>query len=224
MDMGHQVHCYGADITVCYPTNGTFTEKQAAIHNLVVKANRSVMKAMKPGVSWTDMHLLAEKVTLNGLKELGVIKEDVDIDEALEARVGFVFQPHGLGHLIGLDVHDVGGYLKHTPGRNSKWGLKNLRTARDLEENMVITVEPGCYFILSLLTERSVEIGIDIDKYVNIDKAMEYRKEVAGVRIEDNVVVTADGCRNLTQVPRTIEQIEACMRKEDWAQLPEFEL
>lgn len=222
--MGHQVHCYGADITCCYPTNGKFTEKQAQIYSLVLKANRSVMKEMKPGVSWPKMHLLAERVVLTGLKEFGIVKEDVDIEEALEARLGFVFQPHGLGHLIGLDTHDVGGYLNHTPLRSDKWGLKNLRTGRDLEENMVITVEPGCYFVLNLLTERSVDIGIDIDKYVNIDKAMEYRKEVSGVRIEDCVVVTADGCRNLTQVPRTVEQVEACMKKEDWAQLPNFEI
>jgi Xaa-Pro dipeptidase len=224
MDMGHSVHCYGADVTVCYPTNGKFTEKQAQIHNLVVKANRTVMKNMKPGVAWPDMHLLAERVTLEGLKELGILKEDVDIEEALENRLGFIFQPHGLGHLIGIDTHDVGGYIGGQPLRSSKWGLKNLRTARKLEEGMNITVEPGCYFIPSLLNREIPDLDIDVAKYVNIEKAFEYREEVAGVRIEDCVIVTADGCENLTEVPRTIEQIEACMKGDDWTQLPEFSL
>ena len=95
--------------------NGKFTQKQAEIYSLVLKANREVIKNIRPGVSWIDMHLLAEKVTLTGLKELGLI--DGDIDEMLEGRLGYIFQPHGLGHLVGIDVHEVGGYLKHTPER-----------------------------------------------------------------------------------------------------------
>lgn len=221
MDMGHAVHCYGADITVSYPTNGKFTEKQAAIYNLVVKANREVMDAIKPGVTWPEMHLLAERITLTGLKELGILKGDVE--EALEARVGFLFQPHGLGHLIGLDTHDVGGYLPNHPPKSDKWGLKNLRTARPLKKNMVLTVEPGCYFLHNILKDREVDTGIDIDKFIDVDKAMEYREEVAGVRIEDSVVITEDGCRNITRVPRTTEQVEAAMRGDDWTKLPDFD-
>ena len=222
MDMGHSVHCYGADVTVCYPCNGKFTEKQRQIYDLVMKASRVVMKALRPGVSWVDTHLLAERVNLEGLKELGIVKGD--IDEMLEARVGFIFQPHGLGHLIGLDTHDVGGYLPSDPPRSDKWGIKNLRTSRVMEENMVVTVEPGCYFIPSIIKERAVDIGIDIDKYIDVEKAMEYRQEVAGVRIEDGVVITADGCRNLTKVPRSVEQVEACMKGENWKDLPDFKL
>ena len=91
------------------------------------------------------MHLLAERVTLEGLKELNLISGD--INEMLNDRVGFIFQPHGLGHLIGLDVHDVGGYLENiSPERDTKPGLKSLRTARVMKKGMCITIEPGCYF------------------------------------------------------------------------------
>ena len=158
-----------------------------------------------------EMHLLAERVTLSGLLELGIVKGD--IDEMIEKRVGFLFMPHGLEHLIGLDVHDVGGYLAKDPPRILKPGLKNLRTARTLKEGMVITVEPGCYFIDFLLHgEAPVEIDLS---YVNVELALEYRKEVAGVRIEDNVVVRKDSFELLTKVPRGVKQIEACMRGEE---------
>ena len=154
MDMGHALHGYGADITCCYPTDGKFTEKQAQIYNLVLKANRTVMASMKPGVSWPDMHLLAERVILQGLKELGIVK-DKDLDEMIEKRVSFVFMPHGLGHLLGLDVHEVGGYCSHHPSRSDKWGLKNLRTSRLLEEGMVSVLNSIILsFDISLLNKR----------------------------------------------------------------------
>ena len=111
--------------------------------------------------------------------------------------------PHGLGHLVGLDVHEVGGYLPHFPPRSSKWGLKSLRTARNLEENMVLTIEPGLYFVEFLLKEQ-FDLGFKVSDYVDIDLAFAYREEVAGVRIEDCVLVTKDGIENLTQVPRSI--------------------
>lgn len=91
------------------------------------------------------MHLLAEKILLSGLKELGLVEGDVD--EMVQGRVGYIFLPHGLGHLLGLDTHDLGGYLPGlTPERSAGPGLRNLRTARVLEKNMIITVEPGIYF------------------------------------------------------------------------------
>ena len=118
-DQGHQVHHYASDVTTSFPVNGQFTPKQKAIYDIVLRANRAVFKALKPGVNWKDMHLLSERTTLEGLKELGLVKGDVD--EMLKGRVGFIFQPHGLGHLIGLDVHDVGGYLASggTPARDT---------------------------------------------------------------------------------------------------------
>jgi Xaa-Pro dipeptidase len=130
------------------------------------------MDNLKPGVKWTDMHLLAEKVLLTGLKDLGLVSGD--IDEMIEGRVAFIFMPHGLGHLIGLDVHDAGGYTKLTPPRTMKPGLKNLRTARTLVANTFITVEPGCYFRDFLLNgDFGDDLNIDL-KYLNLDKIKEY--------------------------------------------------
>lgn len=170
---------------------------------------------MKPGVQWLDMHKLAERTILEGLKELGIVSGDVE--EMVEGRVGFLFMPHGLGHFIGLDTHDCGGYLPDTPDRNPLPGLRNVRTARVLEENMVITVEPGIYFI-DFLMKNEPKLEID-NKYLNFEVIQEYMKEIRGVRIEDGVHVTATGSVNLTVVPRTVAQIEACMRGEDWEKL-----
>ena len=127
--------------------------------------------------------------------------------------------PHGLGHLIGLEVHDVGGYLKNTPARVMKPGLKNLRTARALEHNTFITVEPGCYFRDFLINGQfgsDLAVG-DPSKYVNKELIKEYQKEISGVRIEDVVLVTNEGCDNLSKdLPRTVEEIEKCMSGQAW--------
>lgn len=166
------------------------------------------------------MHLLSERVTLEGLKDLGMV--DGNIDEMLEGRVGFVFQPHGLGHLIGLDVHDVGGYLKGiTPERATEPGLKNLRTNRVMKAGMCITIEPGCYFRDFLLDGELDKNKLNIDlKYLNREKIREYQAEVGGVRIEDIVIITEEGCELITyNVPRTVEEIESCMRGEDWSKV-----
>jgi Xaa-Pro dipeptidase len=161
------------------------------------------------------MHLLSEKVMLEGLVELGLIEGDVK--EMLDGRVGFIFQPHGLGHFIGLDVHDVGGYLAGTPERSTKPGLKNLRCGRVLEKGMCLTIEPGCYF-RNFLLNGELEGGLDIElKYLKLDKIKEYQAEVAGIRIEDCVLITENGCELLSNmVPRTTEEIELCMAGKEW--------
>ena len=133
--------------------------------------------------------------------------------------MGFIFQPHGLGHLIGLDVHDAGGYLHgYTPERDQRPGLKNLRTARVMKAGMCMTIEPGCYFIDFLLNGELDKKSLNIDlKYLNMDLIKEFQKEVGGVRIEDVVAITETGCELLSfGIPRTTEEIESCMRGEDW--------
>jgi Xaa-Pro dipeptidase len=131
-DQGHQIHHYASDITSTFPVNGKFTAKQKALYDIVLKCNRTVISVLRPGVNWKEMHLLAERVLLQGLKDLEILRGDVE--EMLDSRVAFIFQPHGLGHLIGLDVHDVGGYINGiTPERSSELGLKNLRTSRIME-------------------------------------------------------------------------------------------
>ena len=123
------------------------------------------------------MHRLAERTILTGLGQLGCLTGD--IDEMLAKRIGYIFMPHGLGHLVGLDVHDVGGYLPTTPLRNKEPGLKNLRTARNLEAGMVITIEPGCYFRDFLLNGEVPKDFWDFDlSYLNIDKIREYQQEI----------------------------------------------
>lgn len=162
------------------------------------------------------MHLLAERVLLEGLVELGLVTGSVD--EMLEKRIGFLFMPHGLGHFIGLDTHDVGGYLGHTPKRSPLPGLKNLRCGRVMEAGNIITIEPGCYFREFLLTGQTPEDFYKFDlSYVNLEKIREYMKEICGVRLEDVVLVTETGNENLSHdIPRTVDEIEACMAGKDW--------
>jgi Xaa-Pro dipeptidase len=143
-DMGGEYYCYGSDITCTYPSNGKFTDKQRFVYETTLKANRAVLEAVKPGVSWVDMHLLADRVILEEMKKAGLLQGD--IEDMLKERICSLFFPHGLGHFLGIDTHDVGGYPSGTD-RVKKPGLKSLRTSRVLEKGMVLTIEPGVYFI-----------------------------------------------------------------------------
>jgi len=203
-------------VTTSWPVNGKFTEKQANIYNLVLKASRAVFSELRPGTDWVGMHRLAERIILGGLVDLGCLTGDVD--EMMEKRIGFLFMPHGLGHLIGLDTHDVGGYLPSTPERAKQPGLKNLRTARIIDEGLCLTIEPGCYFRDFLLDGELPKEFYNFDlKYVNREVIRDYQKEIHGVRIEDVVLITADGNENLSyDIPRSVEQIEKCMAGEEW--------
>lgn len=214
LDMGAEYHGYVSDITCSFPLSGTFTSDQAIIFNGVLHAQRAVIGAMKPGVSWPACHKMAEKEILIALVKAGIlINASNGIDELIHAGLGAIFFPHGLGHLIGCDVHDVGGYIDGTPSRHAEPGLKKLRTARILEEGMVLTVEPGCYFIDVLLT-FALE-NPDMVRYINQETLARFRN-FGGVRLEDVVVVTSDGCINLTTCPRTIEEIESVMSGGPW--------
>lgn len=210
-DMGAEYYCFCSDITCSYPANGKFTERQKVIYNAVLRANQEVTAALKPGVCWVAMHKLANRITLEELVKAGILKGDVE--EMMEVNLaGRVFQPHGLGHFMGLDVHDVGGYLEGHPGRQKGLGLKNLRTARTLKENMVVTVEPGCYFIDHVLDYalKDPEIG----KFFVPEKIEEYRG-FGGVRIEDDIIITKNGSELMSIVPRTVEDIEMWMAGHD---------
>ena len=139
----------------------------------------------------------------------------------LAERISFLFMPCGLGHFIGLDIHDVGGYLPHTPPRSTTIGHTNLRTARTIEAGNVITIEPGIYFRDFLLDGDVPEEFYAFNlSYLNREKIREYQKEVGGVRIEDVVLVTETGNENLSyDLPRTVPQIEACMAGREWRQM-----
>jgi Xaa-Pro dipeptidase len=211
MDMGGKCAGYVSDVTSTVPINGKFSEKQKDIYNIVLDANLAVRNNAKIGVSWLELHKLAERKILEGLKNLGMLKGDVD--DMLNKRVCYYFMPHGLGHLMGIDVHDAGGYLSFTPERSKEKGLNCLRTARILEKNMVLSDEPGIYFIRFLLeqgyNDETVKDFFDKDKIEN------YIDEVGGVRIEDDILINEDGCELLTVgLPRTVEEIEEWMKDE----------
>ncbi|VDK47704.1 unnamed protein product [Cylicostephanus goldi] len=208
--MGPEYACYASDVTTSFPANGKFTDKQKIVYNAVLDANRSVFKAAKPGVRWTDMHMLAEKVILTHLKNAGLLTGDVDA--MLAARIGAVFMPHGLGHFLGLDVHDCGGYLGDATPRSKLPGLSSLRVTRTLKERMVITIEPGCYFIDTLLD--AAFNNPEQAKFLVKDEINKYRGQ-GGVRIEDDVVIWEKGNENMSIVPRTVEEIEHFMASEE---------
>lgn len=220
LDMGAEYHCYASDITCSFPVSGSFTADQRAIYDAVLNAQIAVIQRLRPGVGWVDMHRIAEREILRGLMDCGVLVtggegEDAGkvVDAMLEVDLGAIFMPHGLGHFIGIDTHDVGGYLEGNPPRSTRPGLKKLRTARVMEEGMVITVEPGCYFIQRLLdgaiqNERQ-------GRFINVERLRDFRG-FGGVRLEDDVVITADGCENLTQCPRAPQEVMDVMNGGEW--------
>jgi len=206
LDMGAEYHCYCSDITCSFPASGKFTEDQKIIYGTVLSAQKAVMAAMKPGVNWEDMHRLANRVICEGMLKNGFCKGTVD--ELIDNHIGALFFPHGLGHMLGLDTHDVGGYPKGVTKINEP-GIKSLRARRVLQKNMVITVEPGIYFIDALLLP-ALEDPVK-SKFLNADKIKSFMN-FGGVRLEDDVVVTDNGIENLTICPREIEDVEQVMQ------------
>uniref|UniRef100_A0A8I6A0W2 Xaa-Pro dipeptidase n=2 Tax=Rattus norvegicus TaxID=10116 RepID=A0A8I6A0W2_RAT len=213
-DMGGEYYCFASDITCSFPANGKFTDDQKAIYEAVLRSCRTVMSTMKPGVWWPDMHRLADRIHLEELTRIGLLSGSVDA--MLQVHLGAVFMPHGLGHFLGLDVHDVGGYPEGVE-RIDEPGLRSLRTARHLEPGMVLTVEPGIYFIDHLLDQALADPAQAC--FFNQEVLQRFRN-FGGVRIEEDVVVTDSGMELLTCVPRTVEEIEACMAGCDKALAP----
>ena len=207
IDAGYEYKGYAHDITRTYPANGKFTDDQAGVYDAVLKAHKECIKAIKPGIKMEDLHLMAARIMMEGLLEMGLIKGNVD--EIIDKNIFALFFPHGLGHLLGLDTHDVGGYLKDME-KIDRPSLKYLRTRRTLEPGMVVTIEPGLYFVPALL-EPAFN---DPEKapYLNIDK-LKTMLDFGGVRIEDDIAVTADGYEDLTHVPKERKEIEAVMAK-----------
>jgi Xaa-Pro dipeptidase len=209
-DSGAEYHGYASDITCSYPVNGRFTPEQRDVYEAVLAANRTVQAAMRPGVSWPDMHRLSYRVITEHLREMGLIKATGD--EAIEKHLPALFMPHGLGHLMGLDVHDVGGYPEGV-SRIDAPGIRSLRCGRNLEAGMVITVEPGIYFVDALLEPALADP--EMAHLIDVDRVRRFLG-FGGVRIEDDVLVTASGCENLTQVPRDVAEIEDVMAGRAW--------
>lgn len=201
---------YASDITRTIPVSGKFTDKQKAIYNIVLDAQLKAIEMIKPGVYFKDIHLTSAKIIATGLKELGIMKGD--IDKAVENGAHALFFPHGLGHMMGLDVHDMENYGENYVGYNNKiersdqFGLAYLRLAKKLKTGNVVTVEPGCYFIPALIDKWKGEKKHT--SFINYKTLDEYR-DFGGVRIEDDVLVTEDGFRILGKaIPKTVEEVE----------------
>ncbi len=204
---------YASDITRTVPVGGKFNRRQKEIYEVVLKANTEVIKAIKPGIYFKEIHLLAAKTIASGLKELGLMKGDTD--EAVAKGAHALFFPHGLGHMLGLDVHDMEGLgenfvgYDNTISRSGQFGLAFLRLARKLVPGFVLTDEPGVYFIPALIDQWRKEGKFT--EFINYDKAETY-KDFGGVRIEDDILVTAEGSRVLGKpIPKTVEEVEKIM-------------
>ncbi|PVV04376.1 hypothetical protein BB560_001131 [Smittium megazygosporum] len=203
VDAGGSYRGYAADITRTWPAGKTFTQPAREIYQIVLDMQKAVIENAKPHVLWEDMHLLANKVAIDGLVKLGILKGN--LKEITDSFVIGYFFPHGLGHFLGIDTHDAGGYPKGVE-RINKPGIRYLRVRRELLEGMVLTVEPGIYFVDGLIKEAKGTP--EVAKFVDFDK-VEYYSRIGGVRIEDNILITANGNLNLTNVPKEIQDIEA---------------
>jgi Xaa-Pro dipeptidase len=213
-DSGAEYHGYSSDITCTYPVDGRFTDDQKGVYEAVLAANRAVQAAMRPGVPWPDMHRLAERVIAERLREMGLVRGSTD--ELMARHVPALFMPHGLGHFMGLDVHDPGGYLEGT-SRIDEPGIRSLRTVRPLQAGMVITVEPGIYFIDPVLEPALADPAT---ARLLVPEVLARFRSFGGVRIEDDVVVTATGALNLTRVPREVGEVEGVMAGGAWSPQP----
>ena len=206
---------YCSDNTRTMPTGGKFTQKQADIYTIVSTANQFALENARPGVTYRDIHLGASKIIVKGLSNLGLVHGD--IDEMVEAGVQGLFMPHGLGHNMGLDVHDMENYGENLVGydddqtRAKQLGLGSLRMARRLKPGNVITDEPGIYFIPALIEQWKSE-GHN-KQYINFDKLESYY-DFGGIRLEDDLLITAGGARLLgsRRLPITVKDVEEEMQ------------
>ena len=206
---------YASDFTRSYPTSGRFTPKQRDIYTLVYECNEAAFAMIRPGVAYRDVHLSVARRMLEGLKAIGLVEGDVD--EMVAAGVAGLFMPHGLGHNMGLDVHDMEDLGEDLVGygddqkRSSQLGLGSLRMARRLVPGNVITDEPGIYFIPALIEKWKVD-GTNAT-FVRFDRLKDYY-DFGGIRLEDDVLVTADGARRLgpNRLPIAPDDVEAAMK------------
>ncbi len=201
---------YAADLTRTTPVGGKFSQRQKEIYEIVLKANTESIKNAGPGISNRDLHLGAWRIIAEGMKDMGFMKGD--IDEAVAAGAPALFMPHGLGHMMGLDVHDMESLGEDYVGyndevkRSNQFGLRSLRFALPYKPGHVFTVEPGIYFIPELVAKWKAE-GIN-EAFINFAKVESYL-DFGGIRIEDDVLITPTGSRLLGKpAPKTVEEIE----------------
>jgi Xaa-Pro aminopeptidase len=202
---------YASDITRTIPVGGTFNTRQKEIYQTVMDSQEAAIQAIRPGIEFRDIHTLACRVLTEGLQEIGLMTGDVEASLAAGAHA--LFMPAGLGHMMGLDVHDMENLGEDFVGytdtiiRSTQFGRHKLRLARKLEPGFVLTVEPGIYFIPQLMEQWKV--SGKFDAFIDFKKVETYMG-FGGVRIEDDVLVTESGCRVLGKpIPKSIEDVEA---------------
>ncbi|MCX5783371.1 MAG: Xaa-Pro aminopeptidase [Elusimicrobia bacterium] len=201
---------YVGDLTTTFPVDKKFTPRQKEIYSSVIKAYNTAASLLKPGVKYRDVHLSACKTIAQAMKDIGLMKGNVD--DAIAQGAYAMFMPHGIGHMIGLDMHDMEDYGGSYVGydgqpKSAQFGLKSLRMARELKPGFVITVEPGIYFIPELIDLWKSQNKFK--DFLNYDKLETY-KDFGGIRNEEDYLITETGARRLgNHKPSTIEEIEA---------------
>lgn len=196
---------YAGDITRTIPVASGFSDRQREIYQIVLGAYQAAVAALKPGIKFKDVHLLACRKLAEGLKDIGVMKGN--LDDAVDQGAHALFFQCGLGHMMGLDVHDMEDlgeeYVGYTDGfkKSSQFGLKSLRLGRELEKGFVITIEPGIYFIPKLIEQWQAE-NLHSD-FIDYKKLAHYRN-FGGIRVEDGYLITETGSRLLGE-PLAIE-------------------
>ena len=214
-DAGCELDDYCSDHTRTMPVNGKFTQRQLEIYSIVEACHDYVLEVAKPGVKYKEVHFAVCRKMAESLKEIGLMKGD--IDEAIAAGAHAMFLPHGLGHMMGMDVHDMEsigqiyvGFDDETRPNLEQFGTNCLRMGRRLQEGFVVTDEPGIYFIPHLIDEWKAN-GHCKD-FLNFDMLETY-KDFGGIRIEDDVLITNDGCRFLgsKRIPYHPAEIEEIM-------------
>lgn len=211
------INNYCSDHTRTLPVNGKFTTRQKEIYDIVAECHDYVLDVAKPGVKYFDVHLAVCRHMTERLKELGLMKGDVD--EAVMQGAHAMFLPHGLGHMMGLDVHDMEGlgqiyvgFDEETRPRLDQFGTNCLRMGRRLQEGFVVTDEPGIYFIPALID--SWKTSGHCKDFINFEMLETY-KDFGGIRIEDDLLITSDGCRFLGEkrIPYHTKDVEKYMEE-----------
>lgn len=207
---------YCSDHTRTIPVGGKFTSRQLDIYNIVLACHDKALELARPGITYKSVHLEVCKVLAQGLKDLGLMKGNVE--DAVNAGAHALFLPHGLGHMMGLDVHDMEDLGQCHVGYDdeiqpsSQFGLASLRMGRRLQEGFVITDEPGCYFIPALIDKWRAER--QHTDFLNFE-AIEKYKDFGGIRLEDDILITSNGSRftGNKHIPITPEEVENIMNE-----------
>jgi Xaa-Pro aminopeptidase len=202
---------YACDFTRTTPVGGRFSSQQREIFQIVVDANNKAFDLIRPGILYRDVHQASSKVLAQGLKALGIMKGDTDA--AVSAGAHSLFMPHGLGHMMGLDVHDMEDLGENFVGydeeisRSTQFGLRSLRLGRRLQPGFVLTVEPGLYFMPELI--QKWEADQVLTEFIDYDRAKKFIG-TGGIRLEDDAIVTETGCRMPgRRLPITPDEIES---------------